>query len=471
MEGGDHKVCRAQGRVRTITKKRIEYERTQPQQNRRADIRKNRRKRALVTSVDMVNQCNKTLECHGLAQEPGGLDCNEEASVTDLPSADSNVAPEYLFALEVVAEEADTNHDDKDDTGVLTSVDFDSLLRDADAAPERVPELVQAIFHAMAANVKDIALQSAGVQALEQFASAGPHKAVALAGGTQTLLSLADMHRDVEVLQELLCKVLRAVIVCGLEFRASVASSGGVRVVLSSMTAHPKSVSVQLAAGRALKELAAHSPAIQDEICSHRGIEAVLSAMQLHPTDAAMQEVGCGALRNLSAGSPKRQMAIAAHDGVRLVLAAMSLHSQHEVVQWAGCWAIFCLTLQNVELQARVVASGGLQLVLQAMSGHRASSRVQEAGCWAIKLLSTTVDPDLSLSARGAVFLAMQSHPLDQQVQKAGRAASQSVGVAKGLPPPHSIPRTRIVDPGPFANPSTRKSRKSGICGLATIAE
>lgn len=331
---------------------------------------------------------------------------------------------------------AHTGTEDKDFKAV-----FDSLLKDVDAAPSRLLEIVQAIFSTMSMDSSNAALQTAGVQALEKLASGGVDKASAIRGGIHTLVWIAEVHTNAEVLQESLCKVLRCIIICGVDSRAAVVSAGGVWVVVNAMTENLEFVAVQLAACKAMKELAARSTYIQDEICANSGVEAVLSAMERHPTISSIQEAGCGVLRNLSAGNAKHQNKIASLGGVRLVLVAMKLHSQEAPVQWAGCWALFCLTLQNVELQGNVIASGGLQHVLKAMGGNRCAPQVQEAGCWAIKVLTTAdAEPSLGLSAFGAVCLAMQDHSLDEQVQKAGRAALQSPAL-QNLGSPLNSPR------------------------------
>jgi len=354
---------------------------------------------------------------------------------------------------------------------VATTLDWEGLLKSGVLLPDHVAEVVHAIFQAMGVDLEDATLQTRAAKALEHLASMQASNAAAIAacGGVQVLAQVAEAHKGSPMLQELVCKLLRVITICGPSCQASVASGGGVRVVVNAMTHHFASVTVQLAACRALKELAAHSTSIQEEIFTYSGVEAVLSAMERHASAASIQELGCGVLRNISAGNAKKQNKIAMLGGVHLVSVALALHRQERAVQWAGCWALFCLTVQNAELRDKVVASGGLGHVLQAMSEHRSAPRVQEAGCWAVTVLATVAEKNVAMAARASVSRAMADHASDEQVQKAAHAALRSAGACPATL--RITQRVTLAQLGELAKTFINQRQCLSACSLDTIPE
>lgn len=509
MEDRSHKAGRAQERVRTICRKRLHYERVQgqrfvarvvrtsakadsldleipPSPKRPARKRKKRSAPALqfFPDNDIVGRFGSNLKYlsngyghwakYGFASTPdlaeqalGGAP-DGETSRRAVPRLSlviagcSSVGNSSPWAhLEVVGD---------DDNGgmfppqvcedVSVMLDWENLRKKGAVSPDDLPDILQTIFQAMSEDMADVTLQTMATQTLDHFAVMGAGHAVAIASaGLLILVRAAEAHKCSGILQEAVCRVLRAITISGADCRTAVAAVGGIRVVVTAMTHHLDSVAVQLVGCKALKELAANSATIQEEICSLSGIEAVLRAMERHASVANMQEVGCGVLRNMSAGQAKQQDKIAMLGGVRLVSVAMALHRQEVAVQWAGCWALFCVTVQNATLRDKVVASGGLGHVLQAMSAHRSSPRVQEAGCWAIKVLATVAEKNVAMSGRASASQAMADHPSDEQVQKAARAAWQSAGACPATL--RITQRVTVAEPGQLATNVASQLAKS----------
>mmetsp|Transcript_6365 Transcript_6365/g.11704 ORF Transcript_6365/g.11704 Transcript_6365/m.11704 type:complete len:564 (-) Transcript_6365:159-1850(-) len=331
---------------------------------------------------------------------------------------------------------------------------------------------VSEILDVMSADRASAGLQIAGFLALEAMAARDISRASEMSerGTLQVVVSAMEDHYQLEILQELGCRLLQAAATLrGAESQTRLAQCRGAQAVLTAMIAHRASATLQEAACLALSHLAARGAHIQEDISSSGGLEVVLEAMALHPNEVPLQVAGCAVLRHMSAGSPQQQTKIASLGGVQRVLTALDQHVEVAAVQWAGCWALFCLTWQNSSLKKRVAESGGAGAVLRAMDTHPTVLKVQEAGCWALSSGAVADDASAELSdCLQVVSRAMTQHPVDE-VLKVGRMTLQRL-IATGVACPSKGARgirTSIVKPS-----IVKRRHPLGVKGcLPVIAE
>jgi len=291
---------------------------------------------------------------------------------------------------------------------------------------------VSEILESMSACRASAGLQIAGFLALERAAASNALE-LSERGALLALVAAMEDHYQLEVLQELGCKLLLAAAMSrSPDCQMRLAQCRASQAVLTAMIAHRSSASLQEAACLALSQLAAQSASIQEDISSSGGLEAVLEGMALHSDVALLQVAGCGVLRHMSTGSAQHQAKIASLGGVQLVLAALDQHIDIAAVQWAGCWALFCLSWQNNGLKKAIAASGGAGAVLRAMDAHPTVLKVQEAGCWALSAGAVAEDASAELSdCLQVVSRAMTQHPIEE-VLKVGRMTLQRL-IATGV--------------------------------------
>lgn len=491
MEDRCHKLNRALERNRFITKKRLHYERvkdqsrlvqkihggTKPHRFARAATKTGLARSLVNASADMVDVRGCSVKRTELRRPRKRLAPSVILFEDNLGSTGSAEAcadlwvPDGLSTDEATADEdAQTCLDVEDEFGP----DWQTLFQNIQHSPADVPEVAESIIRTLAANTAHDKNRVEGARALHELASRGREHAISVAqccsgNAVKCLVELLGAGTGTATLQEMICKVLRAITICGGDYRASVIAAGGVSTVVDAMARHPDSVDIQLEGCRTLKEFAAHNALIQEEICAHSGVEVVLRAMERHTSVASMQELGCGVLRNMSAGQAKHQEHIASLGGIQLVCVAMALHQREAMVQWAGCWALFCLTMKNIPLRDRVVGNGGLGHVLRAMSEHRGVSRVQEAACWAVKVLAPVAEKNVAMTAKTAVSEALRAHPSDAQVQQAGQVALRSAGACPAV---SRIPqRVTVAELEQFVKWSTNKRQCSRVNCLPSIPE
>lgn len=374
---------------------------------------------------------------------------------------------------EVMADDSMTNEESEHQPGAILSQEpLESSISEASGVSATAslkavgfaPQAVHAALQAVRADGRgSICMQVAGIEALEHLAVGEASNAAEMlaAGGIQSIAAASQQHRGSERLQEAVCKATLAVALLGGGAREAVVDAGGLQSTLLAMTMQRESAAVQVAGCRVLKELAANSVPIQNCMAECGAMEAVLAAMRAHPSSAAVQEVACGVLRNVSLGNAAQQDAIVAQGGIDAVLCALRLHAEEAMVQWAGCWALFCIAVRNAQTQAQARASGAAHQVLQAMLAYRCMPKVQEAGIWALKELSSRGEPPAELNSRAqAVARALEDHPFDAQILRAGRAAMTvlSITTEKTLQQPQRLS-------------AAGRRHRAPVCGLPTIQE
>jgi len=462
MEDRGPKVSRAQERVRTIDKKRLNYERnsarhscqgrrplalsvrSSPRAHRcaRAATRTCLAKGLVKTSADMPAVNNRWAKM--LNFNLSDLDCGYDGWMADSLATDFDF-PEQLFALEdhevlagyqtpcpsvaVFLHEAPRSPRRKKAKTQMRragshqlEVVKDEQQLDNDAVPAHI-EMSLGCKVAEGSEGKQLPQAPSTIdwESRVKAADLAPDQVPSI---VQAILQA--MRADVEdaALQTAATQALSQLASSGSHNASAVAAGGGLQALVSAAEAHKSSVALQEMFCSALRAITICGPEYRTAVTSGGGVRLVLSSMTEHPKSVPVQLAGCRALKELAAHNRAIQDEIFTLSGIEMVLGAMEANPSVASMQEAGCGVLRNMTVGNAESQNKIVALGGARLVLAAMSLHGQEAPVQWAACWALFCLTVQNNEVRGkMVACGAllhVLQAMERHRAAPRVQEAG---------------------------------------------------